>query len=79
MRREITLNGPDEDLWTIDEVARALRVGSTTVKKLIRAGVFPRPIYTAEKVPRWKWLDVLWYLHGSEIRERLRPGTARKK
>ncbi|VTT96526.1 : Phage_AlpA [Gemmataceae bacterium] len=78
-RTQRTIDGPDRDLLEITEVIAYLRLSAPTLKRLIAAGEFPRPIAISEGVRVWSWHDVVYWKLRSELRPRLKPAKAPKK
>lgn len=68
MQRTISVSGPDKDLLTAEEVATYLTIKVATLRKLVKAGLFPKPVAVTDKIHRWEWLDVVAYTH---LRKRL--------
>lgn len=71
------VDGPDNDLLEMEEVAAYLRLGLRTLRRLIDAGDFPRPIMISDGTKVWDWKDCLYWKLRSEMRPRLRPGRKR--
>lgn len=62
--RQWTLNGPDKEWFTIEELVAYLGVSKKTLRKLIAEGKFPRGIRSSPRaVERWSGLDVGAYLY----------------
>lgn len=62
----------DRKLLTRDEVARRLRFEVTTLRRLIDAGEFPRPLQISNGVNVWTEEDVLAHVYRVENRHRFR-------
>lgn len=59
-----TLNGPDKEWFSRPEVLAYLGVSSKTLNRLIKEGLFPRPVRTAPRSDeRWSGLDIAAYLY----------------
>jgi predicted DNA-binding transcriptional regulator AlpA len=66
-------------LLTKEEVARALRISESSLKRLVRDGQFPEALSVSEGKPYWLEEDVRAYLH---LRSRLSkkwPGLAARE
>ena len=68
---------PAAELFTIDEVAKQLRIDKRTLKRLIDDGEFPRPLRPSPGVQVWSGGDLNFYRSWIALRSRLR--TTRKK
>ena len=77
MRRSI--DGPDKDLLTREEVCEYLRVSDRQLLRLIRANKFPQGIPYGDRGPYlWQWEDC-WsfrHLHGRLARPAAPEKTA---
>lgn len=59
------------------EVRKALGgIGKTGLYRLIEAGEFPAPLPITAQGRAWLEWDVLWYLHGLELGERLKKNQS---
>lgn len=69
-----TIDGPEKDNLTLEEVAVYLTVESRTIRRLIAEGKFPRGIPISKGKVVWSALDVAVYRAWQERLDRLRPG-----
>lgn len=74
--RQRLVDGPENDHLELSEVASYLRVSSSTLKRLVREGKFPRPIEVSPGVRAWLWRDCVLWMWLAEARPRMR--AARK-
>lgn len=73
--KQRTVDGPEQDLLELSEVASYLRMSEPTLRRLIRLGKFPRPLEISDGVRVWSWRDILYWVLLTEIRPRLRAKT----
>lgn len=61
---ERTIWGPEKDYLTRQEVLDYLRISDTTLTRVMKKGLFPKPVAMGEETGRcWLWLDVIAYAH----------------
>ena len=68
-----SINGPDRELWTVDDVRRHFGWSRAKLYRLIRRGWFPagkdvggRPCWTGEEIAAYLLLAGRWRPEGSE-------------
>lgn len=77
--KQRTVDGPEQDFLELSEVATYLRLSTSTLKRLIRDGTFPRPVEMSAGVKVWPWKDCLLWALLVEARGRMKPARTRKK
>jgi predicted DNA-binding transcriptional regulator AlpA len=59
-----SLNGPDKEWFSLDDLVAYFGMSRKTIRKLIAEGRFPRGIRPSPRTPeRWSGLDVAAYLY----------------
>jgi predicted DNA-binding transcriptional regulator AlpA len=55
-----TVDGPEQEWLTLEEVCQRVRLRDTKIRELMKLGLFPRPRprYPGEKKLLWHWLAV---------------------
>ena len=63
------------DILTIDDLARALRCSTRTIRRRLAVGTFPiRPLPAIHSRPRWSGEDVRQFLAGAPVGRLRRVG-----
>lgn len=73
------IDGPEDDLLSVEEIAKYLRLSVPTLKRLVQAGEFPRPIAVSDGVKVWDWKDAVYWRLRTGLRSRMRPAKPPKK
>ena len=55
------MDGPDR-LMRIDEILEMLGISENTLRRMIKEGGFPKPIYISPRSPRWWLSDIMKWL-----------------
>lgn len=66
------IDGPEQDLLNIDQIAKYLHLSPQTLRRLVRDGQFPRPIMISDGTAVWDWKDAVWWKLGRELLPRCR-------
>jgi predicted DNA-binding transcriptional regulator AlpA len=69
--RQRLVDGPDKDYLDEDEVAAYLHFSAATLRRLVKAGRFPKPLEMSDQTRVWSWKDVLFWMLYVELRPRL--------
>ena len=54
-------------LYTLLDLVGRLRLSESTLRNMIRSGRFPKPLYPAERRPRWSEEQLQTYLRALEM------------
>lgn len=58
-----SINGPERDWLSLDEIAAYTGIGSPTLQQMINSGNFPQGTKHSARIVKWSWLDVVAYMH----------------
>jgi predicted DNA-binding transcriptional regulator AlpA len=70
--RQRSVEGPAQDFLTLSEVVKYLRLSKRTLRRLVAAGEFPRPLRTSPQTRVWDWEDLLFWRLKTKLGPRLR-------
>ncbi len=56
------------------DLTRITRLSEPTIRRLIREGLFPRPMAVTKGVRLWPWTDLVWWTLYTAMRPRLSAG-----
>lgn len=60
-------------LVRLKDVLKVIPVSKSTWWDGINKGVYPKPVYVAERVPAWRWTEIQSIIeHGITVRKRSR-------
>lgn len=69
--RQRLVDGPDKDYLDADEVAAYLHFSADTLRRLVKKGLFPKPLEMSDQTRLWFWKDVLFWMLYVELRPRM--------
>jgi excisionase family DNA binding protein len=67
-----TIDGPERNYLTIEQVAEQVGMSKSTVRRLIAAGRFPRAAKLTGGTSKWTWRQVVFWQLYIEMRPYLR-------
>jgi predicted DNA-binding transcriptional regulator AlpA len=73
-----TIDGPEQDWLDMHDLVRLTRLSEPTLRRLIRAGQFPRAVEVTKGVRMWPWTDLVYWSLLTAMRGRL-SGTGQEQ